>query len=82
MLKIIKECGLKHGKSVSVYRNLSRKCFSIRDKKTGLVVAYADGFRIENAKCKVYESGRHRVLKNKQKNVHAMIDGIYTGNCQ
>ena len=50
MLEIVKDRTLVSGQEVSVYRNLNRKCFSIKDKKTGLVCAYADKFRIENVK--------------------------------
>ena len=63
MLEIVKDRTLVSGQEVSVYRNLNRKCFSIKDKKTGLVCAYADKFRIENVKCKVLEAGRQRVLR-------------------
>lgn len=82
MLEIVKDRKLEYAQEVSVYRNLNRKCFSVRDKKTGLVVAYADKFRIENVKCKVSETGRQRVLRRKQKNVHATLDGLYIGNCE
>lgn len=79
MLEIVKDRKLEQSQEVSVYRNLSRKCFSIKDKKTGLVVAHADKFRIENVRCKVSEAGRQHVLRKKQKNVHAVLLGIYRG---
>jgi hypothetical protein len=82
VLEIVKDRTLVSGQEVSVYRNLNRKCFSIKDKKTGLVCAYADKFRIENVKCKVSEAGRQRVLREKRKNVHAMLNGIYIGECE
>ena len=82
MLEIVKDRKLEQSQVVTIYRNLNRKCFSIKDKKTGLVVAHADKFRIENVRCKVSEAGRQRVLKRKQKNVHAMLNGLYIGNCE
>ena len=82
MLEIVKDRKLEQSQEVAVYRNLNRKCFSIKDKKTGLVVAHADKFRIENVRCKVSEAGRQRVLREKQKNVHALLLGIYIGNCE
>lgn len=65
--------------NVSVYRNLNNNCFSIKDRKSCLVVAHGDGFVIKNAVMKVGK-GRLRVLKNKQKNVHAYINGEFSGN--
>lgn len=82
MLEIVKDRKLEQSQEVTIYRNLNRKCFSIKDKKTGLVVAHADKFRIENVRCKVSEAGRQRVLRKKQKNVHAVLLGIYIGICE
>lgn len=49
MLEIVKNRKLEQSQEVSVYRNLNRKCFSIKDKKTGLVCAYADRFRMDTS---------------------------------
>lgn len=58
-----------------VYRNLHNKSWSIKDKESGLVVGHAKFVVLLNAKFIVNESGRQRVLRDKQKNVHAYIEG-------
>lgn len=66
-----------------MYRNLNKgKLFSIKDKKTGLVIAHGDSFRVENVTCKVREGGRQRVIKDKRKNVHSFLIATYTGECE
>lgn len=60
---------------VYVYRNLHKKCLSVRDVKTRLVVAHVDSISLENCKFKVSASLRQRVLKEKRKNVHAGVEG-------
>lgn len=60
-------------KKVEVYRNLNNECFSI--KQDGIVVAHADDFVISNVTPKVSEAGRQRVLREKRKNVHAVLVG-------
>ena len=80
MIQLQKDRTLEVGQQVEVYRNLNRgKVFSIKDKKSGLVVAWADKFKIENVICKVREGGRQRVIKDKRKNVHATVIGTYIG---
>lgn len=68
---------LKIGDVVSVYRNLRTGNFSIL--KNGRVVKRADGIIITQAKFIVSQKGKERVLKEKRKNVHAMIRGLYMG---
>ena len=83
MIQLQKDRTLVIGQQVEVYRNLNRgKVFSIKDKKTGLVVAWADRFMIENVICKVREGGRQRVIKDKRKNVHAFLVSNYAGECE
>jgi hypothetical protein len=66
---------------VQVYRNLNAgNLFSIKNKKSGLVVAHGDRFIVTNVQCKVSESGRQRVIKEKRKNVHATLYCTYIGN--
>lgn len=60
---------------VFVYRNLHKNCLSVRDVKTGLVVAHVDSIVLKNVKFKVSKSGRERVLREKRKNVHAGVEG-------
>ena len=61
---------------VFVYRNLRKKCWSIRDVKTGLVIAHKDTVILSWAEFKVSEAGRQRVLREQRKNVHAGIQGV------
>ena len=61
-------------KPVYVYRNLTKKCWSI--KQNGLVVAHAkEQLTMRDVSFKVNENGRQKVLETKQKNVHAYIKG-------
>ncbi|MDT0160444.1 hypothetical protein [Bacillus sp. AG4(2022)] len=57
------------------------KLFSIKDKKSGLVVAHGDSFKVTDVTCKVREGGRQRVIKDKRKNVHAFLIATYAGEC-
>lgn len=47
-------------------------------KQSGKVVAHAERLCIRDCEFVVNECGRQRVLKEKQKNVHAFIKGYYT----
>lgn len=60
---------------VFVYRNLTKKCWSVKDLKTGLVVAREKALFLKNCRFKVVESGRQRVIRKKCKNVHAGVVG-------
>lgn len=61
------------GKQVSVYRNLTRRCLSIKYKQH--VAGHAISVVLENVIFKVSEAGRQRVLRTRQKNVHAFVQG-------
>jgi hypothetical protein len=50
--------------------------WSIKSVKTGLVISRSPIVYIKQAKLKVSEAGRMRVLKEKRKNVHAGVEGI------
>jgi len=63
------------GQRVQVYFNLHKKCFSVRCKKTRLVIAHVNNIYLEDVVFKVSENGRQRVLKEQRKNVHAIIEG-------
>lgn len=63
---------------VFIYKNLTRKCWSIKQK--GLVVAYTNNIIIKDVTCIVNEKGRLRVLKENQKNVHAYLKGVICNN--
>jgi len=54
-----------------IYRNLRKNCFSIRYK--GKVIAHETDIIASQVSFKVSEAGRQRVLRTKQKNVHAVI---------
>ncbi len=54
-----------------IYRNLRTKGFSIRYR--GIVVDRLFTFSAEGVEFKVNELGRERVLKERQKNVHAFV---------
>jgi len=62
-------------KQVEVYRNLNNGRLSIRDAKTKLVLAHADVVTLTEVTFHVSEAGRQRVLRDKRKNVHAVVRG-------
>ena len=66
---------------VMVYKNLHNGLFSIR--QNGLVVAHVESITLYNVKFVISESGRLKVIRDKQKNVHAFISGFVTSvnNC-
>lgn len=75
-METIKGRKLEQGQEVFVYFNLHKKCFSVKDVKTGLVVAHVDTVTLLNVTFKVSQSGRERVLKEQRKNVHAGVKGF------
>ena len=61
---------------VKVYFNLHKKCFSVKSRKSGLVLFHTHNVVIlKDVQFKVSEAGRKRVLKEKRKNVHAYVCG-------
>lgn len=64
---------LEIGQRVRTHYNFIKKCFSITIG--GVVRSHADSVMLLNPKFVVSEAGRLRVLKNKVKNVHAMVEG-------
>ena len=83
MIQLQKERNLELNQQVEVYRNLNKgRVFSIKDKKSGLVVAIGDKFKVENVTCKVREGGRQRVIREKRKGVHAFLISTYAGECE
>ena len=61
---------------VRAYYNLHRKCFSVQDYKTGLVVEHTDSLFFTNAMFVVRKSGNEKVKREGRKNVHAFVNGI------
>jgi len=60
---------------VRVYWNLHRKCWSVQDTKTGLVVLHKDKLAIRMANFVVRKAGQKRVREEGKKNVHAFVVG-------
>ena len=63
---------------VFVYFNLHKKLFSIKameGEKKGKVIGHVPAIVLDNAKFKVSEAGRQRVIREKRKNVHAGVVG-------
>jgi hypothetical protein len=63
---------------VFVYWNSNRKCWSIKaleGEHKGRVIRHEPYVYMHSVKFKVSQAGRHRVLKEKRKNVHAGIVG-------
>jgi len=61
---------------IRAYYNLHRKCFSIQDYQTGLVIEHTDKLFVTNAMFVVRESGNKKVKREGRKNVHAFVNGI------
>lgn len=78
MIETYKGRELKEGQKVKVYYNLHKKCYSLQDAKSGLVLAHLDNVILQDVTFKVSESGRQRVLQEKRKNVHAFIIGYFS----
>ena len=71
---------LKYGDKIEVYRNLHKKCFSVRHK--GKVVGYlqdSEQLSLTNVKFAVQPAGHAKVLREKKKNVHAFVRGEFVG---
>ena len=71
---------LEEGDKIEVYRNLHKKCFSVRHK--GKVVGYLqddEQLALANVTFVVQPAGRAKVLREKKKNVHAFVRGEYVG---
>jgi hypothetical protein len=67
----------KKTKKVRIYRNLNTGTLSAQEKtsKGWRVTMHPSRIKLKNAKFKVNQTGRKKVLKDKQKNVHAVIEG-------
>ena len=66
---------LPAGLAVEVYWNLHKHVFSVRDRKTGLVIGHCDEVKLHTVRFRVFEPGRQRVIRQKRKNVHAFVRG-------
>lgn len=63
------------GLKVKVYFNLHKKCFSVKDYRTGLVIGHTNRVVLEDCEFRVSEAGRQRVIRERKKNVHAFVIG-------
>lgn len=68
---------LPYGTPVRIYFNLHKKLFSVQVKVGGRwkVVDHADTIVMRDARFRVSQAGRKRVLAEKRKNVHAFVEG-------
>ena len=65
---------------VFVYFNLRKHCFSVKaleGENKGRVIAHTHDIELLAPRFKVSEAGRQRVLRERQKNVHAGVVGWY-----
>jgi hypothetical protein len=60
-------------KPVEVYRNLHKKCWSVR--QGGKVKCHTSYICLQDVKFVVQPAGREKVLREKKKNVHAFVRG-------
>ena len=65
---------------IRIYFNLHRKLFTVQHMtaKGWRVLRHAAEIHMHFPRFKVSEAGRQRVLREKRKNVHAFIEGIFT----
>lgn len=64
---------------VEIYWNLHKQCYSVRDTKTGRVVAHTHQAVVNNPEFVVRQSGNRKVRETGVKNVHAFVRGeLYT----
>lgn len=61
---------------VFVYRNVTKKCWSVRSN--GKVLFHTDSLMLEDCTFKVSEAGRQRVIARQRKSVHAGVEGTLT----
>lgn len=69
---------------VEVYWNIRKKVFSVRalsGRSRGRVVAHMSSLHLRNATFVVQKAGRERVLREKRKNVHALVRGTLDLEC-
>ena len=69
---------IDRSRKVFVYKNLHQNCWSIR--QDGLVKAHAKYLYMWDCLFQVNQKGRERVIKEKQKNVHAGILGYISSS--
>jgi len=63
--------------NTDVYWNIHKKCWSVKSRLTGKIMAHAHAVEIDDVNFIVQPAGRKRVLKEKRKNVHAFVRGNF-----
>jgi hypothetical protein len=58
-----------------IYKNLHLGTWSLRDPRTGRVVAHAAYVEVEGGVCRVQQGARERVLRERRRSVHAYVVG-------
>lgn len=61
---------------VEVYWNLRKNLFSVRSVTNGRVIFHTDSIALADSTFVVRPAGRLRVLRERRKNVHAMVRGL------
>ena len=69
---------------VDVYRNLHKKCMSVKSRETGskyhpaygIVIIHSTEMLLHDCQFVVREKGRQKVILSKRKNVHAFVRGV------
>src|SRR5580700_4580692 len=56
-----------------VYKHLRRRTWSLRDPRTGRVLAHAAYVELEGGVCRVQQGGRERVVRKRRRSVHAYV---------
>lgn len=85
MLKSYKGRQVELGQKVSTFWNLHHEVFSMQstiiegEKRKTLVVAHCNEIILQNVSFVVRKAGRERVLKERQKNIHAFVKGEFVG---
>ena len=64
---------------VEIYWNLHKKMFSVRDTKTGRVIAHTYTAMVKDPQFIVRQSGNRKVRETGVKNVHAFVRGELQG---
>jgi len=65
---------------VRVYWNLHKKCYSVMDSSTGLVVQHANAVMLRDVRYTVQPAGHARTVREGRKCVHAFLDGHLVNN--
>jgi len=73
----LQETLIDPSRKVEVYRNLHKKCWSVR--QGGLVKFHCSKVNLRDCQMVVQPAGREKVLREQKKNVHAFVRGYLCG---